>query len=721
MAAEMQPRVIAITETHLDASFKDGAVDIPGYRIIRQDRDPKASKKNKGGGVIVYVSEDIEVDGESKRAGEDFELVAFDTPEKIRYVILYRVPGCKVSEDCLKEIEKQCGKQERRLLVGDLNMNLKVKTPVTRALHTMLGKELGMEQKVEFVTRPGKNIGSIIDHVWTNMNCRCRPERALNGLSDHRAIKVCHEQRAPEMKPKQKTVEKRFWGKVGTSDIGKAVKEEMEEVMRGQDPDLDTAIKAWNKGWKPGIKERQQKEEEMVRAEGARKEEAKKEFKEVAEKVKAGIFDAKRSFWRNLLAKLPKGRITDRKEGWGLWNKLTGRKKKCDAKPDCTPDEINAAFLRKVENIREPLLKQPLREAKQRKVPEMGTFAQVTAQEVRKALAKDKGKKSCGIDEIPMDVLKRAGPGIADEIALLVNCCIKERRWPEEWKLAEVVPIWKKKGNRKEPKFYRPVSMLPAIARLVERVLAEQLKEHIRKNNVLPQFQHGFRAKHSTETALVQLIDIIASAMDENDGNRRGRAVLVATLDLAGAFDTIDRQLLIRKIATTCGINGAAGELLQDYLQGRKQRVRKGDNVGGWKENPWGVPQGSVLGPLLFVLFCADIADVVKDADIVQYADDCTLAISAKTTEEAISKMNKALGQFEEWATGNRLAAEPTKTQLVVCAVRQREEYSKIRCEMGGHEIEPTETMKVLGVTIDNRLSWEAHNAEAAGKASGIA
>jgi ribonuclease HI len=360
-------------------------------------------------------------------------------------------------------------------------------------------------------------------------------------------------------------------------------------------------------------------------------------------------------------------------------------------------------------------LGQPLREATYRNVSVMTQFEEVTEKEVRAALAKDKGTRSVGIDEVPMSVLKKVGPQVAQEIAMITNACIREQCWPEQWKKAEIVCIWKKKGNQKEPKFYRPVSMLPAIARLVERMLAEQLKVHIAENKLLPKFQHGFRSKHSTETALIQLVDNIATAMDG------GHTTLVASLDLAGAFDTLDREVLMRKLDRTCGIRGPVGALLRDYLQDRFQRVRKPEETGSWKENPWGVPQGSVLGPLLFVLYCSDIQDALGDTATVQYADDVTIVTSAESVEEAVSKMNAALQRFQEYATGNRLAAEPTKTQLMVCAARRRKEHELIKCQMDGHEIEPSQTMKVLGVTLDNRLSWEQHNAKAAGKASGVA
>eukprot|EP00660_Eupelagonema_oceanica_P011668 gene11668-biopygen9248 len=204
-----------------------------------------------------------------------------------------------------------------------------------------------------------------------------------------------------------------------------------------------------------------------------------------------------------------------------------------------------------------------------------------------------------------------------------------------------------------------------------------------------------------------------------------GNVVLVASLDLAGAFDTLDRQVLSKKLSRTCGTAGAAKELIDEYLSGRQQRVRKRSEKSGWKENPWGVPQGSVLGPLLFALYCADIEDAMEESSpyctLVQYADDVSLVIAGETIEEARDRMNVALREFADYAAGNMLAAEPEKTQLMVCSTRRRKRQEQPICKMGGHAIEPKETMKVLGVTIDNRLSWEVHNAIAAGRASGIA
>eukprot|EP00662_Eupelagonemidae_sp_cell21_P058073 gene58073-biopygen33416 len=132
-------------------------------------------------------------------------------------------------------------------------------------------------------------------------------------------------------------------------------------------------------------------------------------------------------------------------------------------------------------------------------------------------------------------------------------------------------------------------------------------------------------------------------------------------------------EVLLDKLKRTCGITGQALELLRDYLQDRTQRMLMETGKSSWKKSPWGVPQGSVLGPLLFALFCADIADAVTEATLVQFADDVTLCVVARTGEEAMWKMNKALQQFEEYASGNRLAAEPTKTQLMMCTTRKRE------------------------------------------------
>eukprot|EP00661_Eupelagonemidae_sp_cell13_P000221 gene221-biopygen3076 len=198
-----------------------------------------------------------------------------------------------------------------------------------------------------------------------------------------------------------------------------------------------------------------------------------------------------------------------------------------------------------------------------------------------------------------MAVLKRILPGVAGEVAKLVNTVTREGRWPEKWKTADVRVIWKGKGSKAEPKCYRPISILPAISRLVERMLERQLREHVQK--LLPEQQHGFTAKHSCTTALTVITRHIANARAAVGG---AQAVMVTSLDAASAFDTVDHTLLLKKLENVCGVRGSALELLKSYLTGRKQRVRmSGDRTSNIeKTGPFGVPQGSVLAPLLYAI-----------------------------------------------------------------------------------------------------------------------
>ena len=191
----------------------------------------------------------------------------------------------------------------------------------------------------------------------------------------------------------------------------------------------------------------------------------------------------------------------------------------------------------------------------------------------------------------------------------------------------------------------------------------------------------------------------------------------MASLDLAGAFDTLDKDVMIKKLSRTCGITDKARDLMNDYLAERNQRVKKNEGTGRWMENLWGVPQGSVLGPLLFVMLCADIQEAMPTTQITQFADDVTIVATADRPHEAIVSMNRSLAEFDRYAAGNRMAPEPEKTQILYSAAPSiRSRMKGMECEMAGHKLKVSQEIKVLGFTLDEQISGEAHCAIAAAK-----
>ncbi len=238
-----------------------------------------------------------------------------------------------------------------------------------------------------------------------------------------------------------------------------------------------------------------------------------------------------------------------------------------------------------------------------------------------------------------------------------------------------------------------------------------ELRTFIKETQILPRSQHGLREGHSPETAIIHLIDAIATHRDKCE------TVVVASLDLAGAFDTLDHTTFINKLKDRCGISGCALRLIENYLTGRRQRTRKANGeTSSWASNPWGVPQGSVLGPLLFVLFCADIEDAIADAEIVQYADDITLVTAHKDPDAAVTKMNQALESVNRYTDGNWLAVEPTKSQVLICTGKDPAQIN-MKCKIGMQELEVAGTLKIVGFHLDEDLSGEEHCQRAAGRA----
>jgi hypothetical protein len=306
------------------------------------------------------------------------------------------------------------------------------------------------------------------------------------------------------------------------------------------------------------------------------------------------------------------------KRQWRLLNNLTGRKPSSRPEPSASPDDVNQAFAKKVADISARLHDGPLPlfadlEPDQ---PRLRTFAPITADDVAAVLRVVRPSAAAAEGDVPMSVLVRAAPQLTRHIARLANAVLVAG-WPARWKDAEVSPLWKGRGSREDAGTYRPVSLLPASARLVERLILPQLLAHFSKIGLLPPAQHGFRPGHSCESALAHMLEAVAQARG------RGEVVLVASFDAQAAFDTLSHDILLQKLRRTAGVEGPALEVLRSYLTGRRQCCRMaGDRRSSWLPVLSGTPQGAVLSPLLWAAAIADLPQHITTGEVVCYADD---------------------------------------------------------------------------------------------------
>ena len=329
----------------------------------------------------------------------------------------------------------------------------------------------------------------------------------------------------------------------------------------------------------------------------------------------------------------------------------------------------------------------------------------IVEKEIIKIIAKFDPNKSAGHDNIGNNIVRKIVNEIAEPLTMIFNLSFATGTVPTNLKIAKVIPIYKK-SDAENFSNYRPVSVLPCFSKILERLVFNRCINFIDEYDILNEQQFGFRAKHSTYMAVMQVIDKIHNAAESDE------STLGIFLDLSKAFDTIDHNILLYKLKHY-GFRGVVYEWFVSYLENRKQYVSFKNNKSDLMNIICGVPQGSILGPLLFILYVNDIVNTSHVFNFTLFADDTTILYSHKDLETQVPTINRELSEVSNWFKTNKLSVNASKTNFMILGTSQMtkkyDQDDSLQIILDDTKLDRVTNTKFLGVIIDENITWKQH------------
>ena len=368
---------------------------------------------------------------------------------------------------------------------------------------------------------------------------------------------------------------------------------------------------------------------------------------------------------------------------------------------------FNQFFVNKVEGLKaniDPALKEDPLHYLEKNVKQKNlkfTLKTVTVKTVTKIMKKMKKKKSSGTDGITQECLLLGVNVLAIPLTHIINTSIMAGEVPEPWKEAIVVPILKK-GDSTNVNNYRPVSLLCAASKVMEKVVCIQIVKFMENNGLLPENQHGFRTGRSTMTALT------AMQREWIRNSEDGLVTGILVWDLSAAFDTVDTELLCLKLKLY-GFDRRSCAWFRSFLTGRSQRVRMGSALSPSLSLTTGVPQGGTLSPIIFTVYTADLELWVKKSRITNYADDTTSDTAHEELEMVLKVLEGDAAAILAFMASNGLVANTNKTVFMLLNHKSKNEGEPVSVLVGNNEVTQEHSTKLLGMQISDKLTWKEH------------
>ena len=723
---------LAVTETFISENTPASIYNIPGYKFIHKSRDKKCR-----GGIGIYVNENFPV----KVIKLNTELVQ---PEmlfvevtigmaKIALGVVYKSPLIPYSVYAAmhENLVAITTKYDHVLIMGDMNVNhLLPESSACKFFTTFVTEPFALTQVITEPTRVTATTSTLIDLMLTSCpeNVKTHGVVDTSGISDHCLTFLAYSLKKPKFKPKMVTRRdfRNFNKDAFLHDMSLAPWGNIEAV---DDDDVDNKVTIFENIHREIIdKHAPYRTFRVTRPASPWMTDEIKEMMDSRDRYK-NKFNIDKSPATEILFKDLRNRVTHalRQSKIKCFNERINTKIKDpkqfhralknfsvvhsnkNSNDQCImdPTALNEAFLKnnnsKVDNI---LITDEVNKVLQNSKPQVFSFSEVTIGQVIKMVRTIKSN-ACGVDDISAYFLKLGIEHSVYAFTDIINASITYNKFPERWKKALVKPL-PKVANPVSATDYRPISLLPAFSKILEKLIAKQMVEYLKNTGYLDNLQSAYKQSHSTITALLNVTDDIYEALEDSE------LTFLILLDYSKAFDCANHRLILAKLRAA-GFCDDSLSWITSYLSGRTQKVFTNSQESSWKSVINGVPQGSVLGPLLFTVLISDISDAIKRGKYHLYADDTQLYYRCKVEDAnaTIAKINSDLKNISEYSQRNCLKLNAGKSKFIV--IGSRPNLKKLKStvldeiKLGPDTIVREYAVKNLGILFDEYFTWIKH------------
>lgn len=736
--------MLGVSESKLGSDIPDSFVQIHNFKCFRKD------KIQGSGGLLVYVRDDILCIRRNDLEFDHFESIWLEIfPKNSKSLLIghfYRNPLSTISwnEVFDDQLEKAIAEEKELFIFGDFNRDLL--NPQIKCHWLDYMNSNGLAQHVTQPTRVVPNTSAtLIDHIYSNFSSSIQfIDVPKIGLSDHYPVFLTRKVNSHIPKETHHVIKYRSFKNFDESKFNADLESVPWDVIKVFD-DVDDALDCWYSLFTDVVDKHVPLKQHRVKKfsqprwltpEIIDSIKTRDRFKSIGDldqykkwrnKVVSLIKRSKKAHYENLIEEGKNNPSTV----WKIFNELGAGKQKSDStnnvnsikagnfetdEPIDIANAFNDFFVNIAENIKEPVVTSnhdKLRNFCSEKIPQNVVYDMPTlsSEKVIKSLKNLDINKSTGLDEIGPRLLKMSSSVIGESLTHIFNLSIKTSSFPEKWKEAKVKPLFKG-GSSNDLNNFRPISILPVLSKVFEKHAHESLVTFLDKYKVLHMTQSGFRQNHSCETALIHMVEKWLWALDKGD------MIGIILVDFRKAFDLVDHNILLKKLELH-KLSPNSIKWFGSYLSGRKQKVSFKNTQSDYGSVKYGVPQGSILGPLLFLLFINDLplhSNVMTDL----YADDATLYDISASKEEIEKKLQTAILDLDNWCKQNGMVINIDKTKAMLITTRQKRSRinGNLQIYLNNTQVSTVSNEKVLGVVIDNNLTWAEHVSKMAKKMS---